>query len=390
MPPKKKQKKGGAAAAAAAQPHPIDASGVLQATKDGDWVAFTSLLASQSQLTSADFNELPPGRSFGVLHQICYHGSTSALQELLAAHPRLDLTMLTKDGQTAIQVAEAEGASPEFLEELRRATDTQRTHILVSLARDGDWDEFHARSEEFEVSPAVFGVVPAGRTWGIVHQIAYWGEDDVLTAVLQRYPALDLGVETVEDACQTAVDIALGRGHGAFAARLRSLLPTTATDAPAAAAPSAAAAAAPTAPAGGLSAPVAAAGQLCNICYSDDHDASAVGVACDNGHFLCSECFCAYVGSESDTEGKPQSIIERGGRVTCVLRSSFADSCSSNAFPNKLIAMVVPDDLYETYLKARDFVVRQSSLGPLSRLYPDVCTLWNRWARMQSPASSRR
>ena len=104
--------------------------------------------------------------------------------------------------------------------------------------------------------------------------------------------------------------------------------------------------------------PVAASGQLCNICYSDDHNAGAIGVACDNGHFLCADCFCAYVGSECDTDGKPQSIIERGGRIMCVLRSSFADSCDSKAFPNKLIAMVVPDDLYETYLKARDFVVR--------------------------------
>lgn len=365
MPPKKKQKQG----AAAAQ-HPIDASGVLQAAKDGDWVAFTSLLASRSELTFADFNTLPPGRAFGVLHQICYHSSTSALQQVLATHPRVDLTMLTKDGQTASGVAEAEGASPEFLDALRRATDSQHTHSLVSLARDGEWDQFHALLDEFDVGTDVFGAVPPGRTWGVVHQIAYWGEDDVLTAVLQKYPELDLSVATVEDACQTAIDIAVGRGHSTFAARLRSLVPAaaapaaadTAPAAAAAAAPATAAAAAPAAAAVGPSSgplePIPASGRLCNICYSDDHDAGAVGVACDNDHFLCGECFCAYVSSESDTEGKPQSIIERGGRIMCVLRSSFADSCDSKAFPNKLIAMAVPDDLYETYLKARDFVVR--------------------------------
>eukprot|EP01043_Picozoa_sp_COSAG02_P050642 COSAG02_NODE_5231_length_4520_cov_70.095454_2_plen_371_part_00 len=366
MPPKKKQKQGAAAAAAAAQ-HPIDASGVLQAAKDGDWAAFTSLLASQPQLTSSDFNELPPGRTFGVVHQISYHGSTSALQDLLATHARVDLTMLTKDGRTAAEVAGAEGASPEFLEALLRATDIQHMHNLVNLARDGDWDDFHARLDEFDVGIDVFGVVPPGRSWGIVHQIAYWGEDDVLTAVLHKYPQLDLGVETVEDACQTAVDIAIGHGHSAFAARLRSLLSTTTMDTPTTAAPATAATSAPAAvataaavaiPGGGPSGPVAASGKLCNICYSNDHSAGAIGVACDNGHFICADCFCAYVGSECDTEGKPQSIIERGGRIMCVLRSSFADSCDSNAFPNKLIAMVVPDDLYETYLKARDFVVR--------------------------------
>ena len=342
MPPKKKQKNG---AAAAAQ-HPIDASGVLQAAKEGDWASFSSLLASQSQLTSADFNELPPGRTFGVLHQICYHGSASALQELLAAHSRVDFTMLTKDGQTATQVAEAAGASPEFLDALRRATDTQHTHSLVNLARDGEWDEFHARMDEFGVGADVFGVVPAGRTWGVVHQIAYWGEDDVLTAVLQKYPELDLSVETAEDACQTAVDIALGHGHSAFAARLRSLLSSAATQAPecalaASATPTtAAAAAAGAAPAHGPPGPVAASGQLCNICYSDEHDAGAVGVACDNGHFLCSECFCAYVGSESDTEGNPQSVIERGGRVMCALRSSFATRCEYQIVPSQIYILI--------------------------------------------------
>jgi len=84
MPPKKAKATSGGAVQ-----HPIDASGVLQAAKDGDWPLFRKLLASQSQLTFADFNTLPPGRSFGVAHQIAYHGDLPALSALVARHPQV-------------------------------------------------------------------------------------------------------------------------------------------------------------------------------------------------------------------------------------------------------------------------------------------------------------
>ena len=60
--------------------HPIDASGVLQAIKEGDTAKFKKLLVSQVQLTFEDFNELPPGRSFSVAHQIAYHGHLEVSQ----------------------------------------------------------------------------------------------------------------------------------------------------------------------------------------------------------------------------------------------------------------------------------------------------------------------
>ena len=117
MPPAKKKMKPPKPAVAAQ--HPLDVSGVLQAAKDGDWPEFTALLASQSQLTADDFNSLPPGRSFGVVHQICYHACVEALQELVATHPQVDLTMLTKDGLTVMQVAKEAGANVQFLATLR-------------------------------------------------------------------------------------------------------------------------------------------------------------------------------------------------------------------------------------------------------------------------------
>ena len=46
------------------------------------------------------------------------------------------------------------------MEALRRATDMQHMHSLVNLARDGDWDDFHARLDEFDLGIDVFGMVP--------------------------------------------------------------------------------------------------------------------------------------------------------------------------------------------------------------------------------------
>ena len=99
--------------------HPIDSSGVLKAAKDGDFPKFLKLLKIQTHLSFEDFNSLPPGRSFGVLHQIAFHGNRAALEALLTAHPRVDLKMLTKDGKTAEEVAVEEQADASFLGFLR-------------------------------------------------------------------------------------------------------------------------------------------------------------------------------------------------------------------------------------------------------------------------------
>lgn len=88
--------------------HPIDSSGVLAAAKEGDWPAFTKALSKHPSLTFDDFNHLPPGRTFGVVHQLCYHGHLPALQLLLETHPRVDLKLLTKTGQTPLQVFHSE------------------------------------------------------------------------------------------------------------------------------------------------------------------------------------------------------------------------------------------------------------------------------------------
>jgi len=220
---------------------------------------------------------------------------------------------------------------------------------LVSAARDGDWASFKKLLGASDLSVDMLNTVPPGRSWGVIHQVSYWGEASILNELRGKYPTLSLEVDTAEDAAQSPLDIATGRGHADFCAELRATIDASKVTAGShlssmALAPSAA-----------MKVPVAMQSKLCNICYSEEHAPGTLGVGCDNDHFLCQECFCSYVDSESDTTSNPQSVFEKGGRVNCVQK--IAAGCDSNAFANKLIAMVVSDELYEKYLRARDFVV---------------------------------
>ena len=201
MPSKKKAKTGsggGAGGQAGAKKvtgkadaaHPIDASGVLQAAKDGSFSKFAALLKSQKQLTYEDFNSLPPGRSFGVVHQVAFHGDRAALEALLAAHPRVDLKMPTKDGKTAEEVAVEEGADASFLDFLRECVRRQCVQELVSAARDGEWKAFHALLASSGVVAADLNAVPAGRIWGVIHQVYVYSYVTLESGARQREMSL--------------------------------------------------------------------------------------------------------------------------------------------------------------------------------------------------------
>jgi hypothetical protein len=45
------------------------------------------------------------------------------------------------------------------------------------------------------------------------------------------------------------------------------------------------------------------------------------------------------------------AVVQRGGRILCVQASVAATACDSGAFANKLIAMVLPNAVYEKYLE---------------------------------------
>ena len=101
-------------------------------------------------------------------------------------------------------------------------------------------------------------------------------------------------------------------------------------------------------------------------------------MSCDEDHFICQECFSSYVESESNTEDNAQSVVLNGGRILCphakssnctsgillppwhaciflviwnARDGSKSSNCASGAYANKLIAMIVSDELYERYLQ---------------------------------------
>jgi len=159
-------------------------------------------------------------------------------------------------------------------------------------------------------------------------QVAYWGECSALAALVAAHPqGLHYDIETRDvDATQTPRDIAIGRGHTAFCDDLSVYFPPVADgtssgisngvtvskggggegggDAAQGAVSSSSNSSnssSSSSSSSAMKAPMSAAGQSCNICYCSDHGDGSVGVACDRDHFLCSECFTAYVESESDT-----------------------------------------------------------------------------------------
>lgn len=367
--------------------HPIDTSGVLEAAKFGQWPAFYAALEqhhADGTLTYEHFNELPPGRTYGVVHQIAFYQYRPALERLLQLHPRVNLKLPTRDGQSAVDVAVQRGgggASP-FVAYLRRRLLVQTHHELVNKARDGQWPAFFAQlltadtttttttgpaGDNNKNSTPVLDVatvnsVPAGRIWGILHQVCYWGDVNVLERLAAIYPpdavggggGLEYELETNEaEAAQRPIDICRGRGHEAFVQALRAKIDARKASTPLAKV---------TAPSSTMKVPVPAAGHECQICFSSEYDnPDLMAVCCDNDHYMCAECFSQWVNTQSDIDDNPQSILLNGGRITCVCTKS--SGCDSAAYANKLIATLVTDELYEKYLRARDYVVGKEAVS---------------------------
>jgi len=327
---------------------------VLAAAKHGEWHKFKKRLNAKG-LTFEDFNQIPPGRSWGVVHQLAYWGQVEPLRRALEKFPRIDLNLKTKQGTTVEDIIAEEKHSEAFTNLLNEKLASQTHQEIVSAARDGDWYTFKALLNSPRMTLEALNSVPPGRTWGVIHQISYWGATEILKLVLDKFEKLNLELETSEDAAQTPEDIARGRGVKAYLEHLRERIDSATKSAPA------------KIPSSKMKTPISGVGKTCSICFMDDHEEGTIGVACDNDHFMCEGCFGMYVQTECDVKENPQSVILKGGRVLCPRKKS--DDCDSNAFANKLIAMVVSDERYELYLRARDFVVGKEAIaGALSKI----------------------
>ena len=78
------------------------------------------------------------------------------------------------------------------------------------------------------------------------------------------------------------------------------------------------------------------------------------GICCSQAHYTCSECFEAYVQSES---GKSLGELKkREGRVVCPANTDAMKGdarCHAPHFADKDIASAVSHDTFEAYLNAK-------------------------------------
>ena len=199
----------------------------------------------------------------------------------------MDLKLLTKDGKTAEEVAVEEGADASFRGFLRECVRRQSVQELVSAAKAGKWERFHALLASSGVGAAELNTVPTGRSWGVIHQVSYYGEEGVLQSLVAAHPTLDLELETNEDAPQTPLDIAQGRGHVAYRITLQGLLASSQAMQHMTSGGGSSASSAVHAASAAMKVPVEAEDKLCNICFMNEHDAGTKGVACDEDHFIC-------------------------------------------------------------------------------------------------------
>lgn len=89
---------------------------VIDAAKEGKWDATFELLKGFKNPQQV-VNTRPSVRQYGVLHQAAFHGDIEVLRQLLEDY-KANVKLLTKDGKTALQIAESAGqeAAIKYLE----------------------------------------------------------------------------------------------------------------------------------------------------------------------------------------------------------------------------------------------------------------------------------
>ncbi|KAK3249791.1 hypothetical protein CYMTET_40798 [Cymbomonas tetramitiformis] len=187
---------------------------LLDLAKAGEWDSMLQMLRANKKL---DLNVIPEPRSFGVLHQIAYHGPIEVLHDLFRIpHVTVDMTLRTKGSEekTALEVAEESGRSEGVLNEFQTLT-------LAEAAKRQDWvllEELMQTADAANVN-----VVHPLKHWGVIHHIAYHGTSEVLNDCFTRngiIPDLNLKTRVTDSQAsagqigETAADIARRENEG--------------------------------------------------------------------------------------------------------------------------------------------------------------------------------
>jgi hypothetical protein len=99
---------------------------------------------------------------------------------------------------------------------------TDKLHEAITAAKSSEWEELNdcifSAGGGRALSDQVINTVPHPRAYGILHQIAYWGENDVYEALTAKGVRFDLEVRTKDG--KTAEQVAVEEGKDDFAAVL--------------------------------------------------------------------------------------------------------------------------------------------------------------------------
>ena len=221
--------------------------------KDADWEALVELVfpcsaGEERALSDAAISTVPDPRAYGVLHQIAYWGELDPYNELVTKGVVWDLSVLTKDGKSARDVA-VERNHAEFVKalddaaappaeplglppastgpELPAAVTTEDAalkilHDAITAAKGAGWpaviELVFPASGERALTDAMINTVPTPRAYGVLHQIAYWGELDTYNELVRKGVKWDLSVLTKDG--KSARDLAEERDHEELVALL--------------------------------------------------------------------------------------------------------------------------------------------------------------------------
>eukprot|EP00933_Yihiella_yeosuensis_P007116 TRINITY_DN112025_c0_g1_i1.p1 TRINITY_DN112025_c0_g1~~TRINITY_DN112025_c0_g1_i1.p1 ORF type:complete len:575 (-),score=150.92 TRINITY_DN112025_c0_g1_i1:135-1859(-) len=211
---------------------------LIDLARDGLWDDLYKQMDSQRENL---VNIRPEVRQYSVLQQAAFLGHLEAVTKLLKDY-KADPKLLSKDGQTAEEIAREEGyeevgellekashgsdieeLTPEKVARMEKdKTDTkprpvptladdspkwQIAHKLIDLARDASWSKLYS---ELDKHPELVNVRPSVREYGVLQQAVYHGEQKAVDKLIDEYGA-DLQLESKYG--EKVLSIATGQSH---------------------------------------------------------------------------------------------------------------------------------------------------------------------------------
>ena len=102
--------------------------------------------------------------------------------------------------------------------------ENSQTDALCRAAKYGEWKNFESILANVS-SVEVINTISARRSFGTLHQIAYWGSINALNTLIQQFGSeVNLDLLTREESPRSMVQVATDRGHRQFAAHLMKLM----------------------------------------------------------------------------------------------------------------------------------------------------------------------